>query len=192
MSLIRNNFFAKGEEFVNNEGMNLSSDIIKRLSKIKMLVMDVDGVMTDGRIILGFNGEWCRFYSVRDGAGIVFLIKAGYQTGIITGANSPDVDRRAQHLKIHHVFKNHADKSPAYDEIKKTTGYTNEEICYIGDDIFDVPLLKQVGFAVTVPGGMAEAKAASHYVTTHVEGAGAIRELCDMIVAHGFYSRQGV
>ena len=110
--------------------MNLSQDIINRLNKIKMLVMDVDGVMTDGRIVYRGGGEWARFYSVRDGAGIVFLIQQGYTTGIITGANAEDVRKRAEHLKIHHIFQGQVDKSPAYDEIKKTTGYTDEEICY--------------------------------------------------------------
>jgi 3-deoxy-D-manno-octulosonate 8-phosphate phosphatase (KDO 8-P phosphatase) len=172
--------------------MKLSQDVLNRLKKIKMLVMDVDGVMTDGRILLGANNEWCRFYSVRDGAGIVFLMQKGYTTGIITGANSPDVRKRAEHLKIHHLYEGKADKGPAYDEIKKTTGYTDEEICYIGDDVYDVPLLKQVGFAVTVPGGLMPAKEVSHYITTQTEGMGAIRELCDMIATHGFYSGQGV
>lgn len=172
--------------------MKISPDIIARLKKIKMLVMDVDGVMTDGRIIYTSDGQWSRFYSVRDGAGVVLLNGKGYKTGIITGAQSIDVVKRAEHLKIHHVHTGKVDKGPAYDEIKKTTGYTDEEICYIGDDVFDVPLLKQVGFAVTVPGALDAAKEVSHYITEQTEGMGALRELCDMIMAHGFYSHQGV
>lgn len=172
--------------------MKLSKENLARLKKIKMLVMDVDGVMTDGRIIYTSDGQWSRFYSVRDGAGIVLLIAKGYQTGIITGAQSIDVVKRAEHLKIHHLHIGKVDKGPAYDEIKKTSGYTDEEICYIGDDVFDVPLLKQVGFAVTVPGALDAAKEVSHYITTQTEGMGALRELCDMIMAHGFYSHQGV
>lgn len=164
---------------------------LNRIKKIKMLVMDVDGVMTDGRIMYTADGQWSRFYSVRDGAGIVHLISKGYKTGIITGAQSIDVVKRAEHLKIHHLYTGKADKGPAYSEIKKASGYTDEEICYIGDDIFDVPLLKQAGFAVSVPGALDEAKEVSHYITNKAEGIGAIRELCDLIVAHGFYSHQG-
>lgn len=172
--------------------MNISQDNIQRLGKIKMLIMDVDGVMTDGRIIYTSDGQWSRFYSVRDGAGIVILTSKGYKTGIITGAQSIDVVKRAEHLKITHVHIGKVDKGPAYDEIKKSTGYTDQEICYIGDDVFDVPLLKQVGFAVSVPGGVDAAKEVSHYITTHTEGMGAVRELCDLIQLHGFYSHQGV
>lgn len=157
-----------------------------------MLVMDVDGVMTDGRIAYAGDGQWSRFYSVRDGAGIVNLISKGYKTGIITGAQSIDVVKRAEHLKIHYLYTGKADKSPAYSEIKVASGYTDDEICYIGDDIFDIPLLKQVGFAVSVPGGLDVVKEVSHYITTQSEGLGAVRELCDLISAHGFYSHQGV
>lgn len=172
--------------------MTLSKEILTRLKKIKMLVMDVDGVMTDGRIIYTSEGQWSRFYSVRDGAGIVLLNAQGYKTGIITGAQSIDVIKRAEHLKIHHVHIGKVDKGPAYDEIKNATGFRDEEICYIGDDVFDAPILKQVGFAVSVPGGLDAAKNVSHYITTQTEGMGALRELCDMISTHGFYSHQGV
>lgn len=170
----------------------IDNNLIKKINKIKMLVTDVDGVMTDGKIILGDDGEWRRFYSVRDGAGLCFLIEAGYQTGIITGAASPDVKKRAEHLKIHYLYQKQTDKGPAFDEIKKLTGYTDEEICYIGDDLYDVPLLKQAGFAVTVPGGMGDVKKVCHYVTQAREGDGALRELCDLILRYGFYSQKGV
>jgi 3-deoxy-D-manno-octulosonate 8-phosphate phosphatase (KDO 8-P phosphatase) len=172
--------------------MTAPAQLTEKLHKIKLLIMDVDGVMTDGRIILSGNGEWTRFYSVRDGAGIVFLQEAGYKTGVITGAASPDVKKRVEHLKINHIFQNQTDKSPAFDEIKKLTGYTNEEISYIGDDVYDIPVLKQVGFAVTVPGAMDPVKDIVHYVTKNREGHGAIRELCEIIMQHGFYAQKGV
>ena len=142
------------DQFADNVFM-MTKENNERLKKIKMLVMDVDGVMTDGRIMYTADGQWSRFYSVRDGAGIVNLISKGYKTGIITGAQSIDVVKRAEHLKINHLYTGKSDKSPAYDEIKIASGYSDEEICYIGDDIFDVPLLKQVGFAVSVQIGRA-------------------------------------
>lgn len=170
--------------------MDISADLKIKISKIKMLVMDVDGVMTDGRIFYGPEGNWCRQWSVRDGAGIVLLRGAGYKTGIITGAQSIDVDRRAEHLKIDYVFKGKSDKSPAYDEIKKLSGFKDEEISYIGDDIFDVPLLKQVGFAATVPGAIGPARECVDYITQANEGHGAIRELCELILLYGFYANE--
>jgi 3-deoxy-D-manno-octulosonate 8-phosphate phosphatase (KDO 8-P phosphatase) len=171
--------------------MKISIELIQRISKIKMLLTDVDGVMTDARIFLGDDGEWRRHYSVRDGAGVHFLVEAGYKTGIITGAASPDVKKRAEHLKFHYLYQKQTDKSPAFDEIKKLSGYTDQEICYIGDDLFDIPVLKQVGLAVTVPGGMDAVKKVSHYITQSKEGDGALRELCDLILQYGFYSQKG-
>lgn len=178
-------------KFSQTDCMSVDQKIIKRLKKIKMLLTDVDGVMTDAKIFMGGDGEWRRSYSVRDGAGIHFLIDAGYKTGIITGANSTEVKKRAEHLKFHYLYQKQTDKGPAFDEIKKLSGYTNEEICYIGDDIFDIPVLKQVGLAVTVPGGMAQVKKVCHYKTKAKEGDGALRELCDLILQYGYYSRKG-
>lgn len=172
--------------------MHIDKKVIERLAKIKCLVTDVDGVMTDGKIILGHNGDWCRFYSVRDGAGIVFLKQEGYKTGIITGATAADVKKRSDHLKFDYFFAGQVDKGPAFDEIKKLTGYTNDEISYIGDDLFDIPVLRQVGFAVTVPGGMDPVKEVCHYITRRPEGDGALRELCDLIIKYGFHSQKGV
>ncbi len=172
--------------------MQIDKKLIERLSKIKMLVTDVDGVMSNGQIFLGSDGDWRRMYSVRDGAGIVFLREAGYKTGIITGALAADVKKRAEHLKFDYFYNGKTDKGPAFDEIKKLTGYTNEEISYIGDDIFDIPLLRQAGFAATVPGGMDPVKEVCHYITRRPEGDGALRELCDLILKYGFHSRKGV
>ncbi|MBY0316186.1 MAG: HAD hydrolase family protein [Bdellovibrionales bacterium] len=169
--------------------MELSQELIAKLKKVKMLVTDVDGVMTDGTIFLGDDGEWRRHYSVRDGAGIVFLREAGYKVGIITGASSPDVRKRAEHLKIDYLFQGKMDKGPAFDEIKKMSGYTNEEISYIGDDVFDLVILEQVGFAATVPGAIEGVQPKCHYVTKRPEGDGALRELCEMIIKYGYYSK---
>jgi len=172
--------------------MQLDKKLIDRLAKIKMLIMDVDGVMSDARIFLGDDGDWRRMYSVRDGAGIVFLREAGYKTGIITGALAADVKKRAEHLKIDYFFNGKIDKGPAFDEIKKLTGYTDHEISYIGDDIFDIPILRQVGFAATVPEGMDAVKDVVHYVCRGPGGNGALRDLCDLIVKYGFHSLKGV
>ena len=164
---------------------------LKKLEKIKMLVMDVDGVLTDSRIILDSSLGWKRFFSVRDGIGIVQLRHRGYKTAVITGSNSEDVRARMQHLKIDYIFENKFDKGPAYEELKTLSGFSNEEISYIGDDYFDIPLLKQAGFSATVPEAVEEVLNECDYITKRSGGYGAVRDLCQIILKHGYY-REGV
>ena len=163
---------------------------IDKVKNIKMLVMDVDGILTDARIILDSSLGWKRFFSVRDGVGIHQLRHNGYKTAIITGSHSEDVRKRAQHLKIDHFFENKLDKGPAYEELKKLSGFADNEICYIGDDIFDIPLLKQVGFSATVPEAVEEVIKECDYITNRNGGYGAIRDLCQLILKHGYFSKE--
>ncbi len=160
----------------------------EKIKNIKMLVMDVDGIMTDSRIILDSSLGWKRFFSVRDGIGIVELRHQGYKTAVITGANSEDVRKRMQHLKIDYFFENKRDKGPAFEELKKVSGFANEEIAYIGDDIFDIPLLKLAGFSATVPEAVEEVINECDYITNRGGGYGAVRDLCQIILKHGFFS----
>ncbi len=159
-----------------------------KLKNIKMLVMDVDGILTDSRIILDSNLGWKRFFSVRDGIGIHQLRHNGYKTAIITGSQSEDVQKRAQHLKIDYFYENKLDKSPAYEELKKESGFSDEEIAYIGDDIFDIPLLDQVGFSATVPEAVDEVHQSCDYITSRGGGFGAVRDLCQLILKYGYFS----
>ncbi|MCB0377553.1 MAG: HAD-IIIA family hydrolase [Bdellovibrionales bacterium] len=159
----------------------------EKLKHIKMLVMDVDGIMTDTRIMLDPNGEWKRFFSVRDGIGINLLRKHGYKTAVITGAHSEDVQKRMQHLKIDYFYENKLDKLPAYEELKNESGFMDKEICYIGDDVFDIPLLKLVGFSATVPEAVEEVKKECDYITKRHGGFGAVRDLCQIILENGYH-----
>jgi len=161
---------------------------MNKLKKIKMLVMDVDGILTDSRIILDSSLGWKRFFSVRDGIGIHQLRKQGYKTAVITGSYSEDVRERMQHLKIDYFFENKLDKGPAFDELKQMSQLSNEEISYIGDDIFDIPLLKQVGFSATVPEAVEQVLKECDYITKRAGGYGAVRDLCQLILEHGYYS----
>ncbi|NQZ19388.1 MAG: HAD hydrolase family protein [Bdellovibrionales bacterium] len=161
---------------------------LDKIKKIKMLVMDVDGIMTDTRIVLGSDGEWKRFFSVRDGIGIVHLMKMGYKTAVITGSNSPDVRKRMQGLKIDYFYENKLDKIPAFEELKAESGFSDEEISYIGDDVYDIPLLQMVGFSATVPEAIEEVKKECDYITERNGGYGAVRDLCHMILSHGHFS----
>ena len=159
-------------------------DIADKLRNIKMLVMDVDGIMTDSRIMLDSQGQWKRFFSVRDGIGIKRLQSQGFVTAVITGANSDDVRRRVQHLKIDYFFENKSDKMPSFVELQERAGIGASQMSYIGDDLPDIPLLQAAGFAASVPEAVEEVQKECDYITVKNGGYGAVRELCDLILAH--------
>lgn len=156
-------------------------DITERARKIKLLLLDVDGVLTDGRIIIGNYGDEIKNFDVKDGLGIVLLRKAGLRCAIITAKSSKIVKIRAKHLGIDRIYENHY-KIESLNDIKKRFRVKEEEICFVGDDLIDVPILKRAGFAVTVPNAVKEAKDASHHVTQNPGGRGAVREVCEIIL----------
>ncbi len=162
---------------------------ISRLSQIKMLVLDVDGVLTDCRIWMNSQGEWRRFFSIRDGVGIKRLIESGYKIALITGSKAEDIRSRVKVLGIHYLYEGNLEKIPAYDDLKKKTGFLDSEIAYVGDDYFDVPLLQRVAFAATVPDALEEVKKTVHYITERPGGNGAVREICDYIFKYGSFSK---
>ena len=151
--------------------------------------MDVDGVLTDCRVFLDSNGQWKRMFSIRDGYGITRLMESGYQTGVITGSKAEDIEKRVQVLKIQHFYQGSLHKEPAFDEILKKTGLADKEIAYIGDDLFDIPILKRVGFAATVSDAMEEVLSKVDYVTKRPAGNGAVREICDLIIKMGAFKK---
>lgn len=163
------------------------------LSQVKMLVLDVDGVMTDTRVFWAptgpDQGQWVRFFSIRDGAGIKRLQVAGYKIAIITGSTSEDIRQRAKSLKIDFFFEGALDKQPAFEKLQNDSGLKPTEMAYMGDDYFDVPILKEVAFAATVPDAMEEALEICDYITKRPAGAGAVREVCDLIFKYGAFSR---
>jgi 3-deoxy-D-manno-octulosonate 8-phosphate phosphatase (KDO 8-P phosphatase) len=159
--------------------------MLERLGKIKALVSDVDGVMTNGQIWLDSNNEWKRAWSVLDGSGLRQIMEIGYKVGVITAATAQDVSFRMNFLGIHYFYNGTRDKYPAFEDILKKSGLRPDEIAYIGDDIYDVPVLKAVGFAVAPPTALEEAKSAAHYITQKAAGFGAVREICDLLRAHG-------
>lgn len=163
--------------------MALSASLKKRLKNICMLVLDVDGVLTDCRIFLDTDGEWKRFFSIRDGYGILRLREAGFKVAIITGSKSLDIQERAKKLKVDFFYEGHLDKLPCLEELSKASGLSFEQMAYMGDDHFDVPVLKAVGFAATVPEAMEEVLPHVHYVAKRPGGNGAVREICEMLIA---------
>jgi 3-deoxy-D-manno-octulosonate 8-phosphate phosphatase (KDO 8-P phosphatase) len=153
-----------------------------RARKIKMIVMDVDGTLTDGTILLLPDGEELKSYNVKDGAGILLAYLAGLKTGIITGKTSKPLEKRAEKLKIFAVHQGILDKKRALSEILEKTKLKPEQIAYIGDDIGDLEVLKSVGLAGAVADAHPELKKYSHFVCTQPGGKGAVREFIEFIL----------
>lgn len=164
---------------------------LTNLRNIKMLVLDVDGVLTDCRLWMDSNGEWKRFFSIRDGVGIKRLIESGYKLAVITGSKAEDIRQRVKNLGIQYFFEGAADKVPSFLELQKQSGMKPEEMACVGDDIFDIPLIQAVAFGVTVPEAVEEVIEEADYVTKRPGGNGAVREVCDLIYKHGAFSSLG-
>lgn len=163
---------------------------MQRAARVKVMIFDVDGVLTDGSLTYGADGEITKTFYVLDGLGIQLLQKTGVQTAIISARQSPIVVKRAADLGINHVYQGIHDKRVAFAKLLEATGATVEQCGYIGDDVIDLPLLMKVGFAVTVPTGHPEVQHRAHYVTKAPGGRGAVREVCDMVMrAQGTYEK---
>ncbi|MFN3697533.1 MAG: KdsC family phosphatase [Pseudobdellovibrio sp.] len=162
---------------------------VQKLRNIKMLVLDVDGILTDCRLWMDSNGQWKRIYSVRDGVGIKALIESGYKVAIITGSTAEDVRSRAKMLGINYFFEGALNKIPSFEELQKQSGLMPNEMAYMGDDTFDIPVLKQVQFSATVPDAMEEVIESVHYITKRPAGNGAVREVCDYILKYGHFAK---
>ena len=145
-------------------------------------MLDVDGVMTDGRIAVDENGNRVKFFNVSDGSGIRFLLRAGLDCAVITAHDFQGIDTIAAELGVKTVLKNKKKKLPAYQRLLQKKKLTDDEICFMGDDLVDIPILRRVGFAVTVPDAPDEVRECVHYVTTRKGGAGAVREVVEKIL----------
>ena len=162
--------------------MITDKEIIERAKRVRIVVLDIDGVMTDGRIIYSIYGDELKFFDVQDGFGITLLHRAGIKTVIITAKKSKIVKLRAKDLKISRTYQGFADKLIPFNNILKNFKINPDAICFIGDDLIDLPVLKRVGFAVSVPNAVEEVKSGAHYVTFKMGGRGAVREICDIIL----------
>jgi len=153
-----------------------------RAKKIKMLILDVDGVMTDGRIVMNDLGQEIKFFNVRDGHGIRLLLKAGIDVAIITGRESETVRRRAADLGIPIVFQGIKDKESVCKKIMKEKGLEKEHVCCMGDDLPDIPMLNCAGLPVAVADAAYETRESASYITKTQGGYGAVREMCEIIL----------
>jgi 3-deoxy-D-manno-octulosonate 8-phosphate phosphatase (KDO 8-P phosphatase) len=174
------------------------AEVRRRAKKIKLLLLDVDGVLADGAIFLlsapdgGTSGQaWeMKAFNSLDGAGLRLAQRAGLRTGIITGRQSPAVAHRARELQMDYLEQDAFEKVPAYERIRRASNLGDDEICFVGDDVPDLPLFARVGLAVAVANAHLEAKKRAHYVTRARGGHGAVREVVDLILrAQGHYDK---
>lgn len=157
-------------------------DITAAASRVKLLILDVDGVLTDGSIILDNEGNEFKSFNVRDGHGIKMLIRSGVKVALITGRHSKVVDRRARELGITEVYQRCYIKTVAYEHLIDMFGVLDSEVAYVGDDIVDLSILVRAGLPVAVADAAEEAKNAARLVTVCQGGRGAVREVCDLIL----------
>ena len=160
----------------------MNSDVQERAARIKLLLMDCDGVLTDGRIWIFADGEEQKGFHTRDGLGIDLLHRAGLRSGIISGRTSSAVETRARTLGMSFVVQGHENKVQAFDDILAQAKVTNTEVAYIGDDLNDIPLMVQSGLGVAVADAVLEARERAHYVTQALGGFGAVREVIELIL----------
>ncbi|MFT5206747.1 MAG: 3-deoxy-D-manno-octulosonate 8-phosphate phosphatase (KDO 8-P phosphatase) [Candidatus Omnitrophota bacterium] len=160
----------------------MNFDIHKKASLIRLLALDLDGVLTDGRIYYGNHGDEIKAFDIQDGLGLVLLKKAGIPSVIISGKKSAVNRRRAKELGIKRVIENCTNKKKSLMEVASRYKLGLEEICYIGDDLIDIPVLKYVGLAIAVQNAVEEVKQIAHYTTQKSGGRGAVREVTDMLI----------
>jgi 3-deoxy-D-manno-octulosonate 8-phosphate phosphatase (KDO 8-P phosphatase) len=161
---------------------------VQRAARLRLMIFDVDGVLTDGSLHYGADGELIKTFNVLDGHGIKLLQQSGVATAIISARKSSIVERRATDLGIVHVQQGVHDKRTAFEQLLAHTGIAAEECGFVGDDVIDLPILLRVGFAASVPNAHPEVQSRAHYLTKAGGGKGAVRELCDFILrAQGNY-----
>ena len=153
-----------------------------KAKKIKFLLLDVDGIMTDGRIFLDGQGNEFKSFHIHDGHGIYLLKKSGIEVGIISGRSSKAVEYRARELNIKEVYQGATDKVKVYEEIKSRYNLDNDSIAFMGDDLIDLPLLNIVGFSVTAADAVSAVKEVVDMITEKNGGEGAVREVIDFIL----------
>ena len=153
-----------------------------RAAAIRLLTCDVDGVLTDGRLYVAEDGREMKAFCALDGVGLKRCAEIGVAVAWISGSAAPAIAHRARHLGIAHVVLGAEDKLAAWDRLRAELGFEAAQCAHIGDDVPDVPVLERCGLAATVPHAPAEVKAVAHLVTQREGGAGAVRDLCDLLI----------
>jgi len=162
--------------------IDATPEIVERARRIKLLILDCDGVLTDGRIIMLPDGDETKAFDVKDGHAMVMAERAGLRIAIISGRKSSVVRARATELGVAHLHEMAWVKMEPYEKILTEEGLTDDEVCFVGDDVVDIPLLRRAGLAVAVADAVEEARQHSHVVTTKPGGRGAVREVIEFIL----------
>jgi len=160
----------------------MKKSLIGKIKKIKVLLLDVDGVLTDGRIIYDSRGCDLKFFDVHDGMGVHLLKKAGIPTVLVTAKGSRAIGPRARDMGVDEVFADVSPKTSVLEKVRAKYAAKADELCFVGDDLVDVCIMKRVGLAVAVANGCAEVKRVAHMVTRKSGGRGAVRELAELIL----------
>ncbi len=155
---------------------------LAKAKEIELLLLDVDGVLTDGNLLYAGNGEESKEFNTQDGFGLRLLREAGVRIGVITARKSEVVARRASELKMHYIYQGILNKNEAFTKIMKDSGLKPYQIAYMGDDWLDLVILQQVGLAIVPANGVREVKEISHLITERSGGSGAVRDACDLII----------
>lgn len=157
-------------------------DINEKAARVRLLIFDVDGVLTDGSLFVGDDGQEYKAFNSRDGHGIKMLQKYGVEIAIITGRTSQVVEHRMANLGITHIYQGKLEKLPAYEELRKKLGISPEETAYVGDDVVDLPVMRRVGLAIAVQDAHPLVRQHSHWQTPSTGGRGAARDVCEMLM----------
>lgn len=165
--------------------------VFERAQLVRLMIFDVDGVLTDGKLYLSDSGEEIKAFNTLDGHGLKMLKASGVELAIITGRRSRLVELRARNLGIDHLYQGVEDKLTAFAELLARLGLTAEQAAYMGDDVVDLPVMRRCAVAFTVPAAPASVKRYSHYVTAAGGGEGAAREVCELLMqAQGTFDKQ--
>jgi 3-deoxy-D-manno-octulosonate 8-phosphate phosphatase (KDO 8-P phosphatase) len=160
----------------------VANTILTLASKIKLLICDVDGVLSDGRIYMGNDGEELKTFHTHDGFGMKALMQVGIDVAVITGRSSQIVQRRMQALGVTHIYQGQGDKLPAFNDLLNKLGLTASETAYIGDDVIDLPVMHQALLGIAVANAHPIVLQQADWVTRTRGGEGAVREVCDLIL----------
>ena len=171
-----------GQSIQQTTGRALSPDALQRAAQVQVMIFDVDGVLTDGRLYYGPDGEVLKTFHTLDGHGLKMLRQAGIRTAIITGRESAMVARRAQELDFDWLRQDVHDKAAAFADLQRELGVTAAQCGYMGDDVVDLPVMSRVPFAATVNNAPASVLPHAHWQASQAAGKGAVRELCDYLL----------
>lgn len=157
-------------------------DILEKAAQIRLVIFDVDGVLTDGSLFLGDDGQEYKAFHSRDGHGMKMLQASGVEIAIITGRTSQVVQYRMDSLGIRHVYQGKLEKLPAFEELLAKLGLPPHQVAYVGDDVVDLPVMRRVGLAIAVQDAHPLVKQHAHWSTDHGGGRGAARDVCELLM----------